>query len=115
MVAASPTSQTEAPLHVCVPKGERATTANYLHGIAPPGLGTTVPQTENASITIRIDSSFVPANAAGWEHDARHPGLTYVISYVKVRLNEGYVNVTYLRPKRESSQLSSPPRWTVHA
>ncbi len=78
MVAASPTSQTEAPLHARAPKEERATTVNYPHRIAPPGLGTTVPQTENVSITIGRNRSFVPANAAGWENDARHPGPTYV-------------------------------------
>ncbi len=78
MVAASPTPQTEAPLHARASKGEWATTVNYLQRTAPPGLGTSVPQTENVSLTIRRDRSFVPANAAGWEHDGRHPGLTYV-------------------------------------
>ncbi len=78
MVAASPTSPTEASSRACAPIGERENTANYRQRTAPPGLGTTVPQTENVSITIGRNSSFVPANAAGWEHDARHPGLTYV-------------------------------------
>ncbi len=86
MVAASPTSLTKASSSVCAPIGERANSANYLQRTAPPGLGTTVPQTENVSITIRIDSSFVPANAAGWEHDARHPGLKYVNQLRKIKV-----------------------------